>query len=432
MLKTLTLKNGICVATYNLPNVRSFHFRITAKGGSIVEPIKTQGLAHFMEHMLLQGIPSFPTVELLSEYIESLSGTYNAVTSQHLISFYTTLPVTHTEDAVKISSEVFFESLFPEVALEKERRVILEEIRQGMDSTGYRLTKFFKETRFRKGSQLTAVGGGSTRAIAKFTRENLMDYWKKYLIPKNTYILAIGKFDSENLLKLLEKYFGRYEEERSFDGFPMFSKDHFSARQVALRFDPKLRSNYIDITFPSLPAELPLKLRLQQSLLLTILSNLSRSRLFKLLRHQLGIVYGVSAGSYTTDGLGYVQISSEAASGNLEQVISLITQELSGFVKNGPTEEELGVAKEFLSNRWLMLFDHPTSIAGWVENDLLWEERVRLPEEIIELIKNTDVGELISLMEKYWDFSKLNLSIQGAVRNTRENVQKFSEILEVL
>lgn len=432
MLKPFKLKNGAQVATYNLPNVRSFHFKVTAKGGSILESKKTHGLAHFMEHMLLQGIPSFPTAETLSEYIEGLAGTYNAGTGQYSINFHITVPLTHIEDAVKISSEVFFESLFPQNSLEKERRAILEEVRQQMDSTGYKLSQFFKKTRFRKECALTRTGGGDPTTIAKLTRDSLVDYWQTNFLPKNTYLLAIGKFSESQLGELLGKYFGRYGSNKKFAGLPKFDPDDLTNRVIRIRYDTKLKSNYIDLSFGSLSAEQPLKLRLQQTILLTILSNLSRSRLFKLLRHQLGIVYGISAGSYTTEGLGYVNISSETSRENLNQLVTLVTHELSVFVKNGPTDEELKVAIEYLSNRWLMSFDHPASITGWVENDLLWEDRIRLPEEVISLVKDTTVDELVELMQKHWDFSKLNLTIQGGVKNTKENVAKFSKLLEPL
>lgn len=432
MLKHFKLKNGINVATYDLPNVRSFHLRVTAKGGSILETPQTSGLAHFMEHLLVQGIPSFPGAEILSEYIEGLSGTYNAGTTQHSINFTITLPTTHIEDALKISSEVFFKPLFPEDVLEKERKAIIEEVKQATDSTGYKLATFLREIRFKKDCALVRSVGGSPKTLSKFKKQDLVDYWQKHFVPKNTYVLAIGKFEEKALTKLLENHYGIYESKKEFIGLPKFSKKDFSPRKTAIRFDTKLRSNYIDLTFPSISAETPLKTRLMQNLLLVILSNLRRSRLFRLLRYRLGLVYGVNAGSYTTDGLGYVYISSETSKQSLEQVITLIAQQLSDYAKNGPTEEELNHAKEFLSNHWLMSFDHPSSIAGWIENDLLWEEKIRLPEEVISLIKDVKVENLVELMQTHWDFSKLQLTIQGGLKNTKENAEKFSKPLEPL
>ena len=151
-----------------------------------------------------------------------------------------------------------------------------------------------------------------------------------------------------------------------------------------------------------------------------------------MLRYQKGLVYGINAGSYVINGLGYTAIASEAAKDKLEEVISLVVQELSTFVKNGPTEDELKVTKEFLSNQWLMTFDHPSSIANWIEGDLVWENKINMPEEMIAMIESTTCEDLTNLMQKYWDFKKVNLVIQGSTRNTKENMDKYSKILEKL
>lgn len=432
MLKTFTLKNGIRVATYRMRPLRSIHVRIDVKGGSILEPKGKAGLAHFLEHMLVQGIPSLPNAESMSDYIEGLAGSYNASTGEFSINFFITVPVTHLEDAIKIASEVFFEPLFPEIALEKERRAILEEIKQRMDSPEYKIGKFVRETRFVKNSQLLQPVAGKVKDVAKMTKQDIQRFWEKIFVPKNTYISITGSFTDKQLKNLLQNYFNPYKSADTGTQISSFSQKELSGRSVAIRFDNKLKSNYIDLSFPSLPLESNLTLRLHQSMILAILVNLSRSRMFRLLRHQKGLVYGINAGSYIIRGLGYTAIASEAAKENLEEVISLVVQELSAFVKNGPTEEELAVTKEFLSNQWLMSFDHPSSIANWIEGDLLWEDKVHMPEEMVALIKDTTVQNLIDLMQKHWDFKKLNLVIQGGLKNTPENIKKYSDVLKKL
>ncbi len=79
-----------------------------------------------------------------------------------------------------------------------------------------------------------------------------------------------------------------------------------------------------------------------------------------------------------------------------------------------------------------MTFDHPSSIANWIEGDLVWENKINMPEEMIAMIESTTCEDLTNLMQKYWDFKKVNLVIQGATRNTKENMDKYSKILEKL
>ena len=432
MLDNFTLKNGIRVATYRMKSLRSIHLRINVKGGSILEEKGKSGLAHFLEHMLIQGIPSLPNAESMSDYIEGLAGSYNASTGEFTINFIITVPATHLEDAIKIASEVFFEPLFPEAAVEKERGAITEEIKQRMDSQEYKIGKFVRENRFIKNSILTRSVAGQVKDVAKMTKADMVEFWQKIFVANNTYISITGRFEKKGLEKLLVKYFDRYPQKSQTSTIPTFTYKELSAKSIAIRFDPKLKSNYIDLSFPSLRLEHDLVLRLRQSILLAILVNLSRSRMFRLLRHQKGLVYGINAGSYIINGLGYTAIASEAAKDKLEEVISLVVQELSTFVKNGPTEDELKVTKEFLSNQWLMTFDHPSSIANWIEGDLVWENKINMPEEMIAMIESTTCEDLTNLMQKYWDFKKVNLVIQGATRNTKENMDKYSKILEKL
>lgn len=432
MLNTFTLKNGLKVATYRMRSLRSIHLRVDVKGGSILDPKGKSGMAHFLEHMLIQGIPSLPDAEAMSDYIEGLAGSYNASTGEFSINFFLTVPVTHLEDAIKIASEVFFEPLFPEASLERERRAILEEIKQRMDSPEYKIGKFVRETRFTPKTILLRSVAGKVNDVTKITKQDLVSFWQNVFVPKNTYISLTGSFSDSTLKKLLKKYFDGYKSQQAIPNLPSFSEKQLSVKAVGLRFDPKLKSNYIDLSFPSLVLNSDLKLRLRQNILLAILVNLSRSRMFRLLRHQRGLVYGINAGSYIIEGLGYTAIASEASKENLEEVVSLIVQELSTFVKHGPTEDELKITKEFLSNQWLMSFDHPSSIANWIEGDLLWEDKIHLPEEMIELIKSTTIEDLINLMQTHWDFKKVNLVLQGGIKNTPENIKKYTEILDKL
>ncbi len=405
------------MATYQLKELRSVHLQMAVKGGSLGETDENNGVAHFMEHMLVQGTPSFPNVEEFSSYIERLAGSYGAYTDSLNVGFTLTVPALHLADAIKIGSEVFFEPLFESTALEKERRVVADEITQRMDSHWFKINKFFRQTRFGPKHPLTINPGGSIEVVKKVTREELLDYWKKYFVPRNTYLLISGNFDDATLRQLLEDHFEKYTSKAEFPGYPKLSNKDFSKKQVAIRHDTTLSSSYVDFAFPSINIFAPLELRMRENIALIILGELRNSRLFKLLRYQKGLVYHVSAGASLWPGLGYVYITSEVGPDHTEEVVQLIWQELQTYITNGPTEEELTMVKHYLINQWMMAFDHPSAITGWIENDLLWNDKIRLPEEYGQIIEKITCQDIIALMQEHWDLSRLNVTIQGPLKN---------------
>lgn len=433
MLNTFTLKNGIKVATYRLPQVKSVHINAEVKAGSILESDKNNGVAHFMEHMLVQGIPSLPNVEKFSSFIEGLAGTYGATTDPLTVNFHINLPFNKLETGIKIASEVIFEPLFVPEALEKERVAVINELLQRMDSHFYKISRFFKEVRYPKSHPLYRDTGGDLEIVKKVTIEDLKEYWKEYFLTNNTYLLVTGNFEEQELKNLLNKCFEKTKAASRKVKYPGISNKDFTKRTVALRNDTNLKTTYIDFSFPGFATLEPdkySKQQLGQSLLTIVLGRLRNSRLFKLLRYQKGLVYGVSVGVAGIPGIASVNISSETGAENLEEVIRLITAELIAFVDKGLTESELEFAKYFMENQWLMSFDHPSSIASWIGHELLWKQKVSLPEDSIEELKSIDNKFLLELMKKHWDFSKLNLVIQGPVNE--QDREKYEKMIEKL
>jgi predicted Zn-dependent peptidase len=432
MVKTFTLKNGIKVAFYRVPTLKSFYIQALIKGGSIVETPQESGIAHYMEHMLLQGIPSYPTAEDLSGFVESIAGHYNAYTSRMTVAVPMSVPLPHAEDAIKIVSEAFFSPLFPEVSLEKERRAVLNEIKQDMDSPYFKLGEFSRKTRYKKDSQLQLMTAGTPDTVVTFTREDLMAYWKKYFLPKNTYIYVRGDMSEKKLREYLEKYFGQVKNDLPFPGYPDISEKDLESSRVALRQDSTLQVNYVDFSFQTISGDDPVIDRIAQRVALMILGRMHTSRLFRLLRYQKGLVYGVSAGASMWPNLGTGGISSEVTTEHLEEVVRLITQELHIYMQNGPSQEEIDKVINYLKNSWLMVYDNWASVSEWIRDEFLWEKKIQMPEDYAEFLKQITREKVMDVMNKYWKLETLQLTIQGPVEANDETKKKFEKIIEIL
>lgn len=305
--------------------------------------------------------------------------------------------------ALKIASEIFFEPLFTEESIEKERGAILTEIRQRMDQSWYKLGKFFRETRFKRNHPLVFDTGGSIEIVEKLSRRQIVDFWSSYFKTSNIHLLVVGNFLNQNLEKLVQTYF---DQKPSFGQRPLgqvrsiqLKKSDLSNRKIAIRPDFNLQSTTVDLSFPSLSSDNDLKLRVTQGLISAIFGQLQTSRLYKILRLQRGLVYGVHTGASFYPGLGYVHISSQVIPQNLDEVLNIIVHSLEELIQNGVTEEELNFAKNFLTNQWLMAFDNPATIADWIRGELLWEETIRLPEDYIKMVQKIKVSDLQKLIK---------------------------------
>lgn len=432
MLQKRILENGLRVVTYKMSSVKSIHVSITVKGGSLVEDKMKSGLAHYMEHMLVQGIPSLPNAQQVSTFIESLSGVYNAFTSSLTVQFFIRVPYLHIEDAMRIASEVFFSPLFPEDSIEKERVAVLNEISQELDSRWFKFNEFSRKTRFVPKSDMHKRIGGTLETVKTITRDDLLGYWKKYFTPKNTYLFIGGNFQDAELEKLLNIYFENVQSDRTFSGFPDITEKDFKPSQVAIRRDTSLKTNYIDLSFPSIGVEASSEAHIHHFLAQTILGRLRSSRLFRVLRYEKGLVYDVSVGSNEWPETGFSTIYSEVQPESLEEVTRTIVEEVHKFMQEGPTQDELDFAKNFLTNQWLMAFDNPHSIAGWVEGQFLWHDKILLPEDDIALLEPVTITDIRDHMKKYWNMQLVQLIIQGPLEASKENKEKYEKILETL
>lgn len=432
MLKTFTLKNGIKVVTYSLPQMRSVYISLTAKSGSIFDTAKNSGAAHYMEHILFEGTPSFPTSESYTQFLESLAGTSNAYTSSEVIKYYISLPSNHLMDGLRLAGEVFFEPTFPEPAIEKERNAIFDEINQRKDSLWYKNSEFFKNIRYKPDHPLLLDAGGSVESVQKLQKSDLVDYWNKFFFPQNSYLTIVGNINSSEIEAQVEDVYKKYTSDKQFSGYPNITNADYTDRTVAIRHDKELNTCYIDFSWPAYTNDISLQEQAIAGIVRYIIGGSQSSRLNRILRIQKGLVYGVGFWHSPSHSFGLGGVSTSTSLQNLDRVLEIIVSELVNFFKRGATTAEIKAAQNYSINRTLMSFDQPDNIAAWITGDLLYEEKFTLPDEYVAYIKKVDNQMIKNFIKKYYDLSKLSLTIQGPLTDSPQNHKKYNEIVKLL
>lgn len=200
------LTNGLDVVIQENSFSKMFALQCWIGVGSLQEEPEEQGISHCIEHMLFKGTRNYAVGEI-SRKVEFLGGEMNAYTSFENTVFYLTLPARYAQEAVEILSEAIFFSTFDAEELEREKEVILEEMKRNNDSPGHALGRCIFESIYRgTRASLPIIGYEST--VRSFTRDTLLGFHRKWYQPTNMKLIAVGDVKAEELWQQVEKSFG--------------------------------------------------------------------------------------------------------------------------------------------------------------------------------------------------------------------------------
>lgn len=201
------LKNGIPVVYQHIPEVKVVSVQIWMKTGSVNETAKTSGISHFLEHMVFKGTELFGPDEI-DQIVEASGGSMNAGTSKDYTNYYVTLPAYNAEIAYTVLSEMVFSARFIPEEIEKEKPVVVQEIRRKFDNPTHDMWQTATEI-LMKGTPYAREIIGTEETVNSFTREMLMDYYNRYYHPANMTLVVVGDISSAEAMELAERYFDR-------------------------------------------------------------------------------------------------------------------------------------------------------------------------------------------------------------------------------
>ncbi|MGH9583659.1 MAG: M16 family metallopeptidase, partial [Bryobacteraceae bacterium] len=205
-IERAVLPNGIRVVTEAMPYVRSVSLGIWVGSGSRVENAQENGISHFLEHMVFKGTKN-RTSEEIARSVDSVGGGLDAFTSKELVSFNTKVLDEHLPFALDVLADLVLNPLFREEDIEKEKGVILEEIKMEADQPEFVLHETFLST-FWKGHGLGKPILGTKETVKKFNRDMLLGYYERVYSPKNILITAAGNLDHDHIVDLVREKFG--------------------------------------------------------------------------------------------------------------------------------------------------------------------------------------------------------------------------------
>jgi len=284
MQNKTVLDNGISVISEEINHVRSVSIGVWVRCGSRSENYTTNGMAHFIEHMLFKGTKNRSAFDIASE-IDSVGGVMNAFTSKEFTAFYIKIPDYHLAMAIDLLADIVKNSLFNPAEIEKETSVVLQEISMVEDTPDDFIHDFFEKT-FWNGHPLGLPILGTKETVVSFEREILVNFFTERYTGENVTLTAAGNLKHDVLVNLAKNTFG------SLEGKPIkevYLKPLITPAVAAIEKDLEQEHIIVGTTAPSSTSQL----RYPALLMNIVLGGSMSSRLFQEIREKRGLAYSI-------------------------------------------------------------------------------------------------------------------------------------------
>lgn len=405
MYKTYTLKNGLTIIGEEIPYLKSISLGVWINAGSRIENEKISGVSHFIEHMLFKGTKNRTSKEIASE-IDNLGGQINAFTSKECTCYYVKLLDSHIDIGIDILSDMILNPLFDKNDIEKERLVILEELKMYEDSPEDLAYDLLIENIY-KGDPMGMNIIGTEESLEGIGREEIVDYFEKYYVPNNSVISVCGNFDFEEMINKLEEKFINWESKEVNIEVEAAT---FNPCSIAKNKDTEQVN--ISISLEAIPVE-DIKEVYALSVINTVFGGSISSRLFQKIREEQGLVYSIYSSQSLYRKCGEVGIYASMSKDNLKQVYKMILDEIKDLKKKYLTEKEIKESKEQLKGSYILGLESTSSRMMSIGKSMLLHRQVRDTDEILKLIDEVDKETINRVINKVFNIDKLGVCIVG-------------------
>lgn len=400
------LKNGIPVLMDKIEGINSVTFGIFVKTGAKNELSGEEGVSHLLEHMMFKGTKT-KSAKDISEIIDNEGGIINAYTGKENTVYYVQMLSNRLKEGIEVLTDMFLNSTFSEENLEKEKNVVIEEIRM-YDDIPEEIVHDRNTALVINGVQGNVVLG-SEKSIREMTREKLVKYFKEQYRPENIVISIAGNFSYEDISEILNNGLGTIENispEREYNGA-------MEIRSIENKITKD--TNQIHLCFNTKGCSLTSDMRYEVAIISNTLAGNMSSRLFQKIREDRGLAYSVFSytSSFEEGGLFTVYVGTTKK--DYKEVLEIIENEFEDIKENGITEYELQKSKnQFLSAVTFGLESSKGRMNRMANSYLLYKE-IKSLDEILDQIEKITVEDIKKAAQEMFDKRYYSKTILGNI-----------------
>ncbi len=403
-----TLSNGLRALSVYMPESLSQTTLVLVGVGSNFETEDEAGISHFLEHMCFKGTVKRPTPLSVARAFDALGAQSNAFTDRQVTGYYGKTAKDAFPDCLDILADVYLNSTLPEAELEKEKGVIIDEIRMYKDEPQARVNFLFDELLYPNMPHGRMIAG-TEETVRSMTRGKMEQYRSRFYNTQNTVVVVAGGVPSEKVFSEIEKQFALAPQGEKTKILPI---QNMVGERIATE-NQKTEQAHIIIGGHSFGAESPD--RYAGSVLATILGGNMSSRLFQKIREEMGVGYYVHATQSLEEGYGCFSAAAGVTPDRLTDVVRAIVNEFETIQNTKISEEELTLAKNYIASHIALSKESNENVAMRYANAYLFGHPLHTFEERIASIHAVTVEDVSRVARQVLSQANLQLAVIGPV-----------------
>jgi predicted Zn-dependent peptidase len=412
-----TLANGLRLVTEAMPHVRSVSVGVWLMRGSRHEPEQHAGIAHFVEHMLFKGTTT-RSAEDIAQQVDSIGGQLDAFTSKEYAGYYIKVLDEHLPVAIDLLSDLVSRPTFAPEEIEREKKVILEEIKMVEDTPDDLVHELFAE-RFWSGHPLGRPILGTPDSVSALDVESLRRYFKDAYVARNFAVVAAGNLEHGRLRALVEQAFAPIP----VNGSPIEAERPQVFPSVQVR-EKDLEQSHVCFGTPALPQNHPD--RYAAYVLNTVLGGSMSSRLFQNVREKRGLAYAVFSSLSAYQDAGAFSIYAGCANDAVAELIDVVIGEIRQLKREAISPDELRRSKDHLKGSLMLNLESTSSRMSHLARQEIYRDRTDTLDAMLAAIEKVSIADVTRLAGDFFQEGSIGVTVLGNVNGLQVEKEQLA------
>lgn len=416
--KLYTLPNGLRLVLVPMQDHTATSMLVLVDAGSFDEMAPAYGVAHFLEHMCFKGTPTYPASGAIARELEGLGAATNAFTGRHLTGYWAKVEPKRAHDVLSIVADLYLNPVFPEAEIEKERGVVLEELRMYEDHPKALAPDVYNILMYGDSAAGRPIVGYEN-TVTTLSKKDLDAFRAMYYHPERTVVAISGAFDPKKMLAQIKKLFGKAERGKVKTKAIKRAKPALLPERLRVRVK-KSEQTHLVLGVPGLPTGH------KDEHVLTILTNIlgggMSSRLFQRIREEMGAAYYVSASESMHPSYGDVTFHAGVPHAKVEEVVRVIKEECNNLIEKEVSAEELVRVKNYTIGHFMLTLESSDAVGEYYGSMLLESQPLLSPAARAKALRAVTAQDIKRLAKTLFKPDAFRLALVGPRTEEELNV----------